>query len=138
MEKFIIETRSVPVDFDPFAGPEIESTVPSTEAQREVFVASEMGSSANIAYNESVTLILEGTLDRTALERALEQLLQRHESLRSVMSASGTHMIVLREVPCAMGFHDLTGSEDNGWKRSVRRTWKHLSICWRVHCSVQR
>jgi amino acid adenylation domain-containing protein len=110
MEKFIIETRSVPVDFDPFAGPEIESSVPSTEAQREVFVASEMGSSANSAYNESVTLILEGALDRAALERALEQLLLRHESLRSVMSASGTHMIVLREVPFSLGFHDLTGS----------------------------
>src|SRR5690606_21739849 len=108
MEKFIIETRSVPVDFDPFAGPEIESTVPSTEAQREVFVASEMGSSANSAYNESVTLVLEGKLDRAALMHAMRTLIARHESLRSVMSANGTHMVVFRSIEFNLAYHDLS------------------------------
>ena len=108
MEKFIIETRTVPVDFDPFAGPEIESTVPSTEAQREVFVASEMGSSANSAYNESVTLVLEGKLDRNALDRAMRDLIARHESLRSVMNASGTHMVVFRSIAFDLQFQDLS------------------------------
>jgi hypothetical protein len=40
-EKFIPETKLQPVDFDPFAGPAIVRTAPSTEAQREVRVASE-------------------------------------------------------------------------------------------------
>ncbi|MDQ3100738.1 MAG: condensation domain-containing protein, partial [Bacteroidota bacterium] len=106
MEKFTSVIRSVPVDFDPFAGPEIESTVPSTEAQREVFVAAEMGGSANSAYNESVTLQLFGELDRNALERSMHDLVKRHESLRSVMSASGTHMIVFRSIELDLEFHD--------------------------------
>src|SRR5688572_7889068 len=94
MEKFIVETRYVPVDFDPFAGPAIERTVPTTEAQREVFVASEMGVDASCAYNESVSLALEGPLDPSALEQALHALMARHEALRSTVSASGTRLIV--------------------------------------------
>ena len=58
MEKFIPETRLVPVDFDPFVGAPIERTVPTTEAQREVFIASTMGEEASCAYNESVSLEL--------------------------------------------------------------------------------
>ena len=89
MEKFITETRFVPVDFDPFAGSTIERIIPTTEAQREVLTASEMGVDASCAYNESVSLELSGDLDRSALDAAMQQLVRRHESLRSTLSASG-------------------------------------------------
>ena len=59
MEKFIQEPRFVAVDFDPFTGPAIERTIPTTEAQREVLTASEMGVDASCAYNESVSLELK-------------------------------------------------------------------------------
>jgi len=36
MEKFIIETKLQPVEFNPFAGPAIVHTAPSIEAQRSV------------------------------------------------------------------------------------------------------
>jgi hypothetical protein len=70
MERFIPETKLVAVDFDPFAGPAIESTIPTTEAQREVFTASLMGREASCAYNESVSLELTGALDEAALINA--------------------------------------------------------------------
>jgi hypothetical protein len=41
MEKFITETKLQPVEFNPFAGPAMVRTAPSTEAQREGWVASE-------------------------------------------------------------------------------------------------
>ena len=78
MEKFITETRFVPVDFDPFAGSAIERIIPTTEAQREVLTASEMGVDASCAYNESVSLELSGDLDRKAIEQAMLQLIARH------------------------------------------------------------
>jgi hypothetical protein len=67
MERFIPDTRLVPVEHDPFAGTVIEQTIPTTEAQREVLTASEMGVEASCAYNESVSLELTGTLDRPAI-----------------------------------------------------------------------
>jgi hypothetical protein len=89
MERFIPDTRLVPVEHDPFAGTVIEQTIPTTEAQREVLTASEMGMEASCAYNESVSLELTGTLDRPALERAVQQLVDRHVSLRATLSPPG-------------------------------------------------
>nr|HRP00815.1 condensation domain-containing protein [Flavobacteriales bacterium] len=108
MEKFIQEPRFVAVDFDPFTGPAIERTIPTTEAQREVLTASEMGVDASCAYNESVSLELKGTLDRSALEHAMHELVKRHESLRSTLNASGTRMLVTDEVKFELPFTDLS------------------------------
>ena len=108
MEKFIQEPRFVAVDFDPFTGPAIERTIPTTEAQREVLTASEMGVDASCAYNESVSLELKGALDRSALEHAMHELVNRHESLRSTLNASGTRMLVTDEVKFELPFTDLS------------------------------
>ena len=94
MEKFIPDIKYAPVDFDPFSGEAIERTVPSTEAQREVFIASQMGVEASCAYNESVSLDLKGVLNLPALEAGIGRLAERHEALRGCMSADGTRVIV--------------------------------------------
>lgn len=107
MEKFVSDTKQVKVDFDPFKGPEIQRILPTTEAQREVYVASVMGVDANCAYNESVSLILTGNLDRMALENALRDLVQRHEALRAVMNTSGTRTIVFEELPLDIAYSDV-------------------------------
>ncbi|HRQ83523.1 MAG TPA: amino acid adenylation domain-containing protein [Flavobacteriales bacterium] len=108
MENFIPEIKRIAVDHDPFTGPAILRTIPTTEAQMEVFAASEMGDDANCAYVESISLVLEGDLERVALEQALRDLVERHESLRSVISANGMRMIVSDHVELAIPFHDLS------------------------------
>ncbi|HRH38250.1 MAG TPA: condensation domain-containing protein, partial [Flavobacteriales bacterium] len=107
MEKFIPEIRYTTVDHDPFSGPAIDRTIPSTEAQREVFVASLMGKDASCAYNESVTLQLKGALDIAKMRDAISALIQRHEALRSCMSADGMRVIVQENVPVEMELIDL-------------------------------
>jgi amino acid adenylation domain-containing protein len=94
MEKFTKEPRFVPVDHDPFQGPEVERIIPTTEAQREVLAASEMGPEASCAYNESITLELKGELDLSAMRQAIQRLVARHESLRSTIAPSNTRMVV--------------------------------------------
>jgi amino acid adenylation domain-containing protein len=108
MERFIPDTRLVPVEHDPFAGTVIEQTIPTTEAQREVLTASEMGVEASCAYNESVSLELTGTLDRPALERAVQQLVDRHVSLRATLSPSGTRMVVAEQLAVELPYTDLS------------------------------
>ncbi len=112
MEKFILQTHLIPVDHDPFAGPPIERAVPTTEAQREVFAAAEMGRDASCAYNESVSLELGGPLDRAALELSLERLVQRHEALRSTISLSGTRMLVVDQLSIPVRYTDLAELDD--------------------------
>ncbi len=112
MEKFIPETKFQPVDFDPFAGPAIERTAPSTEAQREVWVASQMGVEASCAYIESVSLELSGALDATLMEQSIRQLVERHEGLRSVISADGMRVIVQETMEVPFTFTDLSGKSD--------------------------
>lgn len=119
MEDFIRATKLVPVDFDPFQGPPIQRTVPTTEAQLEVFAASTMGDDANCAYIESVSLILEGVLDRPALEGALQDLVDRHESLRSVISANGMRMIILERLTLNIPFHDLAVLDGPGREKRI-------------------
>ena len=45
-------------DFDPFAGGLIERIVPTTEAQREVWLGDRLSPEASLAYNESMRLRL--------------------------------------------------------------------------------
>ncbi|MBK8341811.1 MAG: hypothetical protein IPK99_18365 [Flavobacteriales bacterium] len=78
MERFITEITYQPVAHDPFTGPSIVLTSPTTEPQREVWAASQMSAEASCAYNESVSLELDGVLDVPLMQRSIDRLVQRH------------------------------------------------------------
>jgi len=95
------------VDHDPFAGATVARAVPTTEPQREVWLADRMAPEASLAYNESVSLRLRGTLDERALRSAVQDLADRHESLRSTLSGSGEELLVLAQLDIPLALHDL-------------------------------
>ncbi|HEX6494084.1 MAG TPA: aminotransferase class III-fold pyridoxal phosphate-dependent enzyme, partial [Acidobacteriaceae bacterium] len=68
---------------------EAPGEAPITESQREVLLASQTDATASCAFNESVTLHLDGTLDRDALLHSLDTLVQRHEALRLTVTRDG-------------------------------------------------
>lgn len=81
--------------FDPFAGAAIASTSSTTDPQREIWLAQALGGDeANLAYNESTSLLLTGPLDTARLVEALAQVIARHESLRATLSGDGTTFVV--------------------------------------------
>src|SRR5712671_4997669 len=59
--------------------------VPLTEAQMEIWLSAQLGNEASCAYNESFTLSMRGDLDVQALRDSLNDLLNRHESLRATI-----------------------------------------------------
>ena len=60
--------------FDPFAGPEIAHVLHVTDSQEELWHSCLFGGEdANRAYNESLSLILKGNLDITALDEAVQR-----------------------------------------------------------------
>ena len=95
-------------DFDPFVGAEICRVVPTTEPQREVWLAAKMGPEGSLAYNEAVTLRLQGSLDLRALAGALDDLVARHESLRAMLSPDGMQMLVAAPAPVGIARLDLS------------------------------
>ena len=84
-------------------------TVPSTEPQREVWLADRLGPEASLAYNESISLDLRGELDVAALRHAVREIPARHDALRATFAADGLTMHVANEAPVLeVPLHDLT------------------------------
>ncbi|MBK7539540.1 MAG: amino acid adenylation domain-containing protein [Myxococcales bacterium] len=69
--------------------PGAERAAPSTEPQREVWLADRLSPEASLAYNESISLHLRGELDVAALRHAVRELPRRHDALRATFSADG-------------------------------------------------
>ena len=96
------------VDYDPFGAAEVQRVVPTTEAQREIWLADRLSPDASLAYNESISLAMEGTLDTGALARALQALADRHEALRANIGPEGTELYVAAAVTLAPQIVDLS------------------------------
>ncbi|HEX8377000.1 MAG TPA: amino acid adenylation domain-containing protein [Pedobacter sp.] len=112
----------VPVDFDPFGGLTIEKLAPSTESQKEIWASCMIGGAdANRAYNESITLNFKGCLDESALEKALEALINRNDSLRTVFSADGKQLCIFDKQPVNLYYKDLSEIPDSVAERIVQK-----------------
>ncbi|MGF2034139.1 MAG: non-ribosomal peptide synthetase [Nostoc sp. CmiVER01] len=97
------------VDFDPFSGGELLLTAPATESQKEIWASVQMGDSANCAYNESQSLRLKGNLDVEAFQSAVQQLVQRHEALRTTFSTDGNTLCIVASLRIEIPIIDLAG-----------------------------
>lgn len=101
--------NTIPVEFDPFAGPELQGLAHSTESQLEIWASCLIGGDeANCAYNESFSLVLSGKIDREAMLSALQDLANRHEALRSCFSADGKYICIYKELPLDINYLDIT------------------------------
>ena len=105
------------VDYNPFidAVP-IARVVPTTEAQREIWLACQLSADASMAYNESVSLRLQGhpenPLDTKALRCALGKLVARHDALRATFGADGQEMFIAETLALDMPEYDISALAD--------------------------
>ncbi|MBS0226179.1 MAG: non-ribosomal peptide synthetase, partial [Proteobacteria bacterium] len=99
---------SPPVVHDPFAQALLR-VVPTTEGQREIWLADHLDREASLAYNEALNIRLEGALDHAALKQALQALVQRHDALHSVLSGDGQTLCVLEQAMLPLAIEDLSG-----------------------------
>lgn len=101
-----------PVDFDPFADGELADASPTTAAQREIWVASQMSEEASLAYNESITMECRGAFDVEAMRAAIRELPARHASLRSTLSRDGGSLCIGTGIEAPVQLTDLSGAPD--------------------------
>ncbi|CBL44151.1 Probable peptide synthetase protein [gamma proteobacterium HdN1] len=98
----------------PAALGKIATVMASTEPQREIFLAVHAGGdAANLAYNESMLVPLNGEVNLEAFAWAYEQLLYRHDALRITFNRYGTQVLVHREVEPNFRFVDLRNHSDS-------------------------
>ena len=72
----------------------IARIVPTTEAQREIWLGDRLGREASLAYNESVRCASTARSTTQALRAALADLVDRHEALRATVSPDGTQLLI--------------------------------------------
>ena len=80
---------------------------PTTPAQQEMFLASQLSEDAARACHESLSLHLTGPLDTAILTKALQLLVQRHDSLHATFSSDGQLMHFHPEAPLNFREHSL-------------------------------
>ncbi|GAB3734336.1 hypothetical protein GCM10028862_17450 [Luteimonas pelagia] len=103
----VVPPRFEPVDYDPFQGGPLAVVVPTTDPQREIWLADQLGTEASLAFNLSVSLHLRGPLDVPALHAALQDLVDRNDSLRASVGPDGETFCVLEHADIAVPCLDL-------------------------------
>ena len=81
---------------------------PLTEGQQQVWLASQIGHAASVAYNESMTLSARGKLDVEAMRRAIEKLVNRHDSLRTVFGTEGDYQEIIPHLKTSVPLVDFS------------------------------
>ncbi len=110
----VTSSTTAPVVGPTFAGTTTYSHVfPATEAQLEIWLSSKQSIEANCAYNEIASLRFAGALDSEALKKALQLLIDRHDSLRSTFSNDGLQMRVWRKQELSVEFVDWCDEPDD-------------------------
>jgi amino acid adenylation domain-containing protein len=79
-----------------------------TEEQTEIWLSAQVSDEASCAFNESVTLRLRGALDESALQRALDRIVARHDALRASFGSTGETMRIASARPFSLSRSDRT------------------------------
>ncbi len=100
----------IPVDFDPFEEERtIEKITFTNEPQREIWLSCIIGGAeANLSYNESVSLKIDGELRFELLKEAIDNLVLRHEALRATVSPNGEQLIIYKNIPTGLVLTDIS------------------------------
>ncbi|WP_437290235.1 amino acid adenylation domain-containing protein [Sorangium sp. So ce406] len=96
---------------------------PLSPAQQRLWFIEELQPGTAV-YNMPIGLLLRGPLDRAALARSLDQLVARHEALRTRFELRGGQpvQVVIPEVRLDLRLVDLSGVPERERERAARRT----------------
>jgi amino acid adenylation domain-containing protein len=102
------DAKLIAVDFDPFVDGEIQLTAPATASQQEIWLGVQMSHEANLACLLSQSLRFKGRLNIQALQTAFQQLVARHEALRTTFNDDGTVLSIAKKIEFQSPITDLS------------------------------
>ena len=89
-----------------------DTSAPLTEPQLEILTAAQMGDEASCAFNESISLALDGDLDADALETSLNVVIARHDALRGHIGRGDERIHFAATLALELPLHDCSGDRD--------------------------
>ncbi len=95
---------------------------PLLQAQWQLWFASQMGDDGSAAYNDRLCLELRGALDIDALKLAAQDVVSRHEALRTIIREDGQGQRVLSEWDVDVSLVDIAGDSADV-RETVARQW---------------
>lgn len=81
---------------------------PLADAQKEIWLASQLSEASNCAFNESNSIEFTGNLNFDAFKIAFDKLIQRHDALRTTFSPDGKYQVVHDKIDFRIDLLDLT------------------------------
>ncbi|MBE9070217.1 aminotransferase class III-fold pyridoxal phosphate-dependent enzyme [Leptolyngbya cf. ectocarpi LEGE 11479] len=99
-------------------------TLPLTKSQQEIWLLTQLNPDASLAYTECVWLDLQGPLQEAILRRSLQQLMDRHEALRTKIDPTGTTQQVMPTLTFNLPLIDLSSLTSEEQSLAVQR-WLH-------------
>ncbi|TNE39984.1 MAG: amino acid adenylation domain-containing protein, partial [Alphaproteobacteria bacterium] len=99
-------------------------SIPTTESQKEIWMATLINPAASTAYNESVTLWMKGVLDTAAIREAVKRTFQRHDALRSRFTPDGMEMLIGPDLEIEIPHVDLSGLDKVARKEKMAQILK--------------
>lgn len=96
--------------------------IPTTIAQKELWILTQLGEDASRAYNESLTMDLRGPFDLPAMQRAVRNLIARHEALRTTFSSDGESQLVSPDISLDLSRVDFS-QEDPATRETNVTQW---------------
>jgi len=109
---------------EPF-GPSGTMSFPMSEAQQQLWLLTKVSDDGARAYNDPAVLTINGEIDLDAFTASLNQVIARHESLRTTIDPKGGRLIVHPPAPAAMQFIDVSAAEDS--ESEVRQHLEHYN-----------
>ncbi len=115
------QTKITAVDFNPFVDGELLLTAPVTESQKEIWASVQMGNDANCAFNLSQKLWLRGLLNVGVLRLALQEIVLRHEALRTTFSPDGVNLCIVASLNLEIPEIDLSGLDSTEREQALAK-----------------
>ena len=95
---------------------------PTSEAQRQLWLLSELETTACAAYNVTTSLELYGSLDIPSLQQAINEIVNRHEALRTKILPTGELQEVVSQVKIDLPVIDLRNEKNPEARALALRT----------------
>ena len=87
-----------------------------------MWLAAQLGDEGSLAYNISISLELKGLLNLSAMRRAIQQLVSRHEALRTTISHQGDFQIILPGLDLEIPLVDFS-ENDEAERLACAKNW---------------
>ncbi|MFN6560832.1 MAG: amino acid adenylation domain-containing protein [Nostoc sp. ChiSLP01] len=84
-----------------------------TKAQQQLWILDRMGDDAALAYKISIGVQLKGSLNLEAMNRAVQQVVDRHDALRTKIDSQGNFQQILPSLKIDISLIDLSNAGDD-------------------------